>query len=101
MPDQKAEREQLGRLSIYLVTIVGLYLFCVSFLPVRPEATQLVYTITGMMGTALTGVLGYHYGSSKANKDKTDSMNTLMGKVPNAPEAINNNSEQLKKEEDG
>jgi len=65
-----------------IVALAFAYMFCVTFYSVPEKNLNTVNVVTGfLLGTALSAIIGFFYGSSKSSSDKQEHINSLMKKV--------------------
>ncbi len=61
-------------------TISIVYFFAVTFIQIPPSGQNTANTILGfLLGTAVSAILQFFYGSSKSSQDKTAAMNAMRG----------------------
>jgi hypothetical protein len=66
-----------------IVTLAFAYMFSVTFYSVPEKNLNTVNVVTGfLLGTALSAIIGFFYGSSKSSSDKQEHINSLMKKLP-------------------
>lgn len=62
-----------AKLSLILVFFSFVYFFTITFVPIPESSTRIADTITGfLIGTVITTIIGFYFGSSDLNRDKEE-----------------------------
>jgi hypothetical protein len=78
--DVKQEGQPLqGALAFLVVGGFGVMLGTLMMFPIPSEATQLVNTFMGVLGTMAVTVVNFYYGSSKTSQIKDTTISNLTG----------------------
>jgi len=61
-------------------SVLGFFgiLTALIFVDIPPTAKDVLYVMIGVLGTLVTGVVQYYFGSSSGSSSKSDAINTLL-----------------------
>lgn len=97
----KFEQNFMMHLAGFLLTVVIIYIFLVTFLEIPSENVRYVDTVLGfLMGTVMTTIINYFYGSSKSSSDKSNTLNNESKNVESITIETVNNKDEPKINED-
>jgi uncharacterized membrane protein len=74
-------------LAIVLIAFSIIYITLITFVPIPPENVRFADTIIGfLLGTIVSTIINYYYGSSKGSSDTNEAMRKIVaGTTPTEP----------------
>lgn len=82
----KFNRRFIAAYALLLTIGAGIYLGCVTFLPIPKENTRFVDTIVGfIIGTVMSVPIGFFFGSSKSSQTKDNTLDQTINSLTGGP----------------
>lgn len=80
--DDRLSKRFIYAFAIILTTLTMIYCGLVTFMEIPPDNVRLAYTILGvLLGTVLSQIVAYFFGSSKGSSDKNNLIAELQSQV--------------------
>ncbi len=79
--DNSEAKNFIYRFAWFWSIVSAIYFFCVTFIGLPDGSRDFANIILGfLLGTAISAIFNFFYGSSKSSKDKTDAMTKGLSK---------------------